>query len=204
LLWYLLLLAAVGIIIFAIWNYRRGTAARKAASESRFEKMFKAEAQLVPGLLPSSSSSADASASAKSAPAAPNVPPVAVERFLGKADALLYYLLKAGLPDAEVFAGVSLARVIGAGGEGRDREQQLRRLAQYQLDFVVCDKSMKILAVVELESAVGAGAMGDQRFKSDLLKQAGIRHVRINPAALPRREQVAALISGGLPAQGAP
>jgi len=69
---------------------------------------------------------------------------------------------------------------------------------------VVCDKSMKILAVVELESAVGVGAMGDQRFKSDLLKQAGIRHVRINPAALPRREQVAALISGGLPAQGGP
>jgi len=204
LLWYLLLLAAVGIIIYAIWNYRRGTAARKAASESRFEKMFKAEAQLVPGLLPPSSSSADASASAKSAPVTPNVPLVAVERFLGKADSLLHYLLKAGLPDAEVFAGVSLARVIGVGGEGRDREQQLRRLAQYQLDFVVCDKSMKILVVVELESAVGAGAMGDQRFKSDLLKQAGIRHVRINPAALPRREQVAALINGGPPAQGGP
>ena len=203
-LWYLILLATVGIIVFAIWNYRKGTSARKTASAARFEKMFKAEAQLVPGLLPPTSSPSDASATARPAPAASVAPPVAVERFLGKADSLLYYLLKAGLPDAEIFAGVSLSRVVATGGEGRDREQQLRRLAQYQLDFVVCDKSMRILAVVELESAVSAGAMGEQRFKSDTLKQAGIRHVLINPATLPRREQVAALISGGPAAQGGP
>jgi len=204
LLWYLILLATVGIIVFAIWNYRKGTSARKTASAARFEKMFKAEAQLVPGLLSPTPSPSDTSATAKPAPAASIAPPVAVERFLGKADSLLYYLLKAGLPDAEIFAGVSLSRVVATGGEGRDREQQLRRLAQYQLDFVVCDKSMRILAVVELESAVSAGAMGEQRFKSDTLKQAGIRHVLINPATLPRREQVAALISGGPAAQGGP
>jgi hypothetical protein len=46
--------------------------------------------------------------------------------------------------------------------------------------------------------------MGDQRFKSDLLKQAGIRHVRVNPAALPRREQIGALIGGGPVNQGGP
>ena len=203
-LWYLLLLALVGIIVYAIWNYRRGTAARKSASSARFDEMFKAEAQLAPGLRPPFPSPGEASAQAKTAPSAAGAPAVAVERFLGKAESLLYYLLKAGLPDAEVFAGVSLARVVGAGGEGRDREQQLRRLGQYQLDFVVCDKSMKILAVVELESAAGAAAAGEQRFKSDVLKQAGIRHVRVNPAVLPRREQVAALVSGGPPAQVGP
>ena len=203
-LWYLLALALVGIIVYAIWNYRRGTTARKAASSARFEKMFKGEAQLAPGLQPPFSNPGDASKQATAAPATSGAPPAVVERFLGKAESLLYYLLKAGLPDAEIFAGVSLARVVGASGEGRDREQQVRRLGQYQLDFVVCDKSMKILAVVELESAVGGAEVGDQRFKSDVLKQAGIRHVRVNPAVLPRREQVAALISGARPAQVGP
>jgi hypothetical protein len=197
LLWYVLLLAAVGVVVYAIWNYRRKDAARRAASEARFEKMFKGEVPLAPGARPPSSAAAEPSPSAKVPPAPSAAQPVAVERFLGKAESLLYYLLKAGLPDAEVFAGVPLARVVGAAGDGRDREQQLRRFSQYQLDFVVCDKSMRVVAVVEVETAAGAGAAGDQRFKSDVLKQAGIRLVRINPAELPRREQIGALVNGG-------
>jgi hypothetical protein len=173
--WFLFLLAVAGGVAFAIWNFHRKTAPRKAASEARFEKIFKGPAQI---------------------PASPP-PPAAAQCFLGQAESLLYYLLKAGLPDSEVFAGVSLARVVGAAGEGR--EQQLRRLAQYQLDFVVCDKNMQVVAVVEVESAAGADAAGDRRFKSDLLKQAGIRLIRINPAALPQREQIRTLIDGGSP-----
>ncbi|HSD99957.1 MAG TPA: DUF2726 domain-containing protein [Burkholderiales bacterium] len=197
-LWYVLLLATVGVVVYAVWNFRRKAAERKAASQARFEKMFKGEAQLAPELQPPFPTAAELSPSAESPPAAAQ--PVAAERFLGKAESLLYYLLRSGLPDAEVFAGVSLARVLSATGNGRDREQQLRRLSQYQLDFVVCDKSMRVVAVVEVETAAGAGAAGDQRFKSDVLKQAGIRVVRINPAELPRREQVGALVNGG-PAQ---
>ena len=197
-LWYVLLLATVGVVVYAVWNFRRKAAERKAASQARFEKMFKGEAQLAPELQPPFPTAAESSPSAESPPAAAQ--PVAAERFLGKAESLLYYLLRSGLPDAEVFAGVSLARVLSATGNGRDREQQLRRLSQYQLDFVVCDKSMRVVAVVEVETAAGAGAAGDQRFKSDVLKQAGIRVVRINPAELPRREQVGALVNGG-PAQ---
>lgn len=196
-LWYVLLLATAGVVVYAIWDYRRRTAARKAASEARFEKMFKEEAQLVPGLQPPAPLAAEPSPAAKAPPAPAPAQPVAAERFLGKAESLLYYLLKSGLPDAEVFAGVSLARVLGVAGNSRDREQQLRRLSQYQLDFVVCDKAMRVVAVVEVETAAGAGAAGDQRFKSDMLKQAGIRVVRINPAELPRREQIGAIVNGG-------
>jgi hypothetical protein len=197
--WYLFLLAAAGGIGYAIWNYRRKTAAAKAASEARFEKMFKGQAQVSANPQPSSSAAAPASelpASASTPTAAAAPPPAAARRFLGSAESLIYYLLKAGLPDFEVFAGVSLARVIGAPGDGRDREQQLRRLAQYQLDFVICDKGMRVVVVVDLESAGGAGSVGDQKFKSDILGQAGIRVVRVNPAAPPRRESVRALIIG--------
>ncbi len=122
------------------------------------------------------------------------------ERFLGPAETLLYYLLKTGLSGCEVFANVSLASVVSASGAGREREQQLRRLAQYRLDFVVCDKSMRIIAVVEVDSAVDVVGPGEQQFKADCLKRAGIRLVRVNPAALPKREQIRELVGGPAPA----
>jgi hypothetical protein len=204
--WYLFLLAVAGGVAFAVWNYRRKTAARKAASDARFAEMLKGGRQPPAG--PQSApvvagAPGDAPAPAKVSPAPPVTPPAAAQPFLGQAESLLYYLLKAGLPDFEVFAGVSLARVVGAMGDGRDRELQLRRLSQYQLDFVVCDKRMRVVAVVEVESAAGAAAAGDQRFKSDALKQAGIRVVRVNPMALPRRDEVRALINGESPQMGA-
>ena len=42
--WYLLLLVMGGGVVFSIWNYRGKAAASKAASEARFEQMFKAKA----------------------------------------------------------------------------------------------------------------------------------------------------------------
>ena len=200
--WYLFLLAVAGGVVFAIWDFRKKAAASKAASEARIEKMLKERAQLPATPQPPSSGPSGAavpSAPANAPIAAAATPPPATQRFLGQAELLLYYLLKAGLPDLEVFAGVSLARVVGVPGDGRDREQQIRRLSQYQLDFVVCDKSMRVVAVVDAESAAGAETAGDQRFKYDILRQAGIRLVRVNPAALPRREEIQTLISGGPP-----
>jgi hypothetical protein len=201
--WYLFLLAAAAGIVYAIWNFRSKAAAKKAASAARFEKMFKGSAQLPANPQQPAPGTVDPPAPANAPPETSAAPPASAQRFLGQAESLLYYLLKAGLPDSEVFAGVSLARVVGAAGAGRDREQQLRRLSQYQLDFVVCDKSMRVVAVVEVECAAGAATSGDQRFKSELLKQAGIRFVRVNPAALPRREEVRALIYSGQMQQGA-
>jgi len=202
--WFLFLLAVAGGVVFAIWNFRRKAAASKAASAARFEQLLKERAQMPANPQPSSSAAAPAresSASANATAAVVGTPPAAAspaatQRFLGQAESLLYYLLKAGLPGFEIFAGVSLARVVGTPGNGRDREQLVRRLSQYQLDFVICDKSMRVVAVVDVESAAGAATAGDQSFKSDILRQAGIRVIRINLAAPPRREQVRALIIG--------
>ena len=76
----------------------------------------------------------------------------------------------------------------------------MRRLAQYLLDFVVCDKGMRIIAVVEVYPAVDAVGAGEQQFRADCLKRAGIRLVRVNPAALPKREEIRALVGGPAPA----
>lgn len=194
--WFLFLLAVAGGVGFSIWNYRRKAAATKAARDARFGQIFKAKAAAgTASDLPAVSPPESATRAAPMARAAALVSPPN-QRFLGQSESLIYYLLKTGVPDHEVFANATLASVVGPPGNGRDREQQVRRLSRYQLDFVICDKSMRVVAVVDVESAAGAATAGDQDFKSDILRQAGIRVVRVNPAAPPRRERIRALISG--------
>ena len=200
--WYLFLLFAAGGIGFVVWYSRKKFAEREAASKARLERLLRAPAQpAAPAELAPTPTAASPSASvAVPTPAKAPAAMPARERFLGQAETLLYYLLKTGLPGFEVFAYVSLASVISASGSGHEREQQLRRLAQYRLDFVVCDKSMRIIAVVELDTAVAAMGAGEQQFKADCLKRAGIRLVRVNPAALPKRDQIRALVGAPGPA----
>lgn len=203
---YLFLLVAAGGIVLVVWNFRRKIAEREVASKARFERMLRAPAQPAAPAEPAPTAAAAApsppspSLAGPASATAPVAPAPARERFLGQAETLLYYLLKSGLPDHEVFAHVSLASVIGAFGSGHEREQQLRRLAQYRLDFVVCDKSMRIVAAVDVDSAVTATEAGEQQFKADYLGRAGIRLVRINLAALPKREQIRVLVGGPDPA----
>jgi len=203
--WFLLFLLVLAAVIgYFVRDFRRKAAAREAASSNRFAEMMRAQAAAPARPEPSSGAAptpSPATAAAPQEPAGAKVPGVvttrpATERFLGQAQTVLYYLLKTGVPELEVFANVSLASVVGAPGSGSEREQQLRRLAQYQLDFVVCDKSMRVIAAVEMESAGGAEAAGAQRFKADCLKEAGIRLVRVSPAAPPRREQIRSLVRG--------
>ena len=123
-------------------------------------------------------------------------------RFLGQRETLVYLLLKTGMPDHQIFAGVTLASVISVPGVGFDREQQLRRLSAYLLDFVVCDRNMRIIAVVDMEAPGSADATGMERYKSDCLTAAGVRLVRINPMSLPPRDAIRGLILGGPDAAG--
>jgi len=199
--WYLFLLLAAGIILFGVWSSRKQIAAREAASKARFERILRAPAQpaastestpTAAAAFPSASSVSLAAPALMKAPAAAP----ARERFMGQAETLLYYLLKTGLPGYEVFPNVSLATVIGVSGSGYEREQQLRRLAQYRLNFVVCDKAMRIIAAVDVDSAAAAMGAGEEQFKADCLKGAGVRLVRVKRAALPKRDQIPALVLG--------
>jgi hypothetical protein len=203
-------------MIYAFWNYHKKTAARVAASQQRFAELLRDQSTAAgrPGSAPAAAApAAPAQAAAPAAPAqaaapAAPVPPVttaapapaiaaaARDRFLGQHETLLYLLLKTGLADHEIFANVSLASVAALPAAGAEREQQLRRLAPYQLSFVVCDKNMRIVAAVDIEGGGGAEAAGIHQFKADYLKRAGIRLVRVNPAALPKRDQVRALVIG--------
>ena len=52
--WFVFLLAVAGGVAFAVWNFHRKTSARKAASEARFEKIFKGPAQIAASPPPAS------------------------------------------------------------------------------------------------------------------------------------------------------
>jgi hypothetical protein len=208
LLWLAFLLVCVAVIAYFVWDFRKKADAREAASKQRFEELLREQtsgsARPAPPAAPAAapaSRAAPAAPAAAAVSAAASVPATAAaaarERFLGQHETLLYLLLKTGLPDHEIFANVSLASVTAFPAGGAEREQQLRRLAPYQLDFVVCDKNMRIVAAVDLETAGGADAAGIQQFKADYLKRAGIRLVRVNPAAMPRRDQVRGLVVSG-------
>jgi Protein of unknown function (DUF2726) len=201
--WFLVMVAALAVMGYAVWNFQKKTAARETAAQRRFAELLREQASSSGRPAPASAPAVPAAApeptpASHPAPApAPAAAAVAVrERFLGQHETLLYLLLKTGLPDHEIFANVSLASVIALPATGGEREQQLRRLAPYQLDFVVCDKNMRIVAAVDLETGGGPDAAGIQQFKADYLKRAGIRLVRVNSAAMPRRDQVRALVVG--------
>jgi hypothetical protein len=202
LLWFVLLVTVGGVVAYAVWDYRKKAAARVAASQARFEELFKKRGTSAPSPPESTPPSPAPAGRAASAPpqALPAVSVVRAEdRFLGGAEALVYRLLRTGMPDHEVFAKVMLAAVVGASGSGHQREQQLRRLSQYQVDFVLCDREMRIVAAVELETAGGAEAIGARKFKEECLKGAGIRLVRIDAASPPRGDEIRLLLGVGAP-----
>jgi len=64
------------------------------------------------------------------------------ERLLSKPEALLYLILKTGLPEHNVFANVRMADVVDVHRQhkGFERLRRFRKISQYHLDFLVCDK----------------------------------------------------------------
>jgi hypothetical protein len=189
-----LLLVPVGAIAFIVWAYQKKVAQKNAASDERYRQLFGADPR-------TSTSPVEAPASGRTAAATPVLPLVpqgaatysSKERLLSPPETLLYYVLKAGLPDHVIFAHVNLAAVVEVPQtvRGYEREQQQRQLARYRVDFVVCDRNTNVVAVAEFESTDESAA-----FKTACLKTAGIRHVPVNPAAIPKRDAIRPLIFG--------
>ncbi len=177
------------VVIFLMWSYRKKLSEKAAASQERYAQLFSAT-QSVAGL-PGQGIPAVAAATALR-PAGPSGYG-GKERLLSKPETLLFYLLKTGLPGHEIFVQVNLAAVVDTPSALQDyeRELQQRRLMQHSLDFVVCDKTTKIIAAVEFESDTAGAA-----FKAACLESAGIRHVRVKSAAFPRREDIPFLVLG--------
>jgi len=197
-LWYLLILAPFIAIPVIWWNYRRKQLAREQVSGERWQSMLKETTTPPPGGAPKAEPAA--------APVLKVVPAAATaaryqprERVLDPAQTVLYYLLKNCLADHEIMPRVALGSLLRVpdGIAGSEREQRTRGLEREVVDFAVCDKNMKTVAVIDLlEHEAPAALTTAMDFKSQCLSVTGIRHLRLVRNALPKREELRGLVLG--------
>lgn len=207
----LLVLIPIAAVAYLIWDHKRKTAERNVASAGRLHELLGTAAQAELSRASDTPVAATtATAPARSAPAGPNISPrpaldnpappglyAVRKRVLSPPQTLLYYLLKTGLPEHLVLARVTLAALLDAGPAlvGFARDEQIRRLATLTVDFAVVDKNMQPLAVVELAAAYsGSAAQADRDAARSRLDAAGVKYIELDPAALPRKDALRALV----------
>jgi hypothetical protein len=119
------------------------------------------------------------------------------KRVLSPPQTLLYYLLKTGLPEHVILPRVTLAALLDTGPAlvGFAREEQVRRLASLTVDFAVVDKNMQPVVVIELAAPdSGGAARADRDAARSRLDAAGVKYIELDPAALPRKDALRALV----------
>lgn len=120
-------------------------------------------------------------------------------RFLSKAESVVFLLLRAAFPRHEIFAKVRLADVLQVkiGPQGMERLRAFRKIAHQPVGFVICDRDMTIVAIVDAKEPEQVANPRDQKLeiiKQRCLQAAQVKYIAIYPPQLPRyrelREQV--------------
>jgi hypothetical protein len=120
-------------------------------------------------------------------------------RFLSKAESVVYLLLKAAFPRHEIFARIRLSDVLQVkiGPQGMERLRAFRKIANQHVGFVVCDRDMTILAIVDAKEPETVVNPRDQKLeiiKQRCLQAAQVKYICVYPPQLPRyrelREQI--------------
>lgn len=120
-------------------------------------------------------------------------------RFLSKADNVVYLLLKAAFPRHEIFARIRLADVLQVkiGPHGMERLRAFHKIANQHVGFVVCDRDMTIVAIVDSKEPDQLINPRDQKLemiKQRCLQAAQVKYLCVYPPQIPRyrelREQI--------------
>ena len=120
-------------------------------------------------------------------------------RFLSKAESVVYLLLKAAFPRHEIFARVRLSDVLQVkiGPQGMERLRAFRKIANQHVGFVICDRDMTIVAIVDAKEPDQVVNPRDQKLeiiKQRCLQAAQVKYICVYPPQLPRyrelREQI--------------
>ena len=120
-------------------------------------------------------------------------------RFLTKAESVVYLLLKAAFPRHEIFARIRLADVLQVkiGPQGMERLRAFRKIANQHVGFVVCDRDMTIVAIVDAKEPDQVINPRDQKLeviKQRCLQAAQVKYLCVYPPQMPRyrelREQI--------------
>jgi hypothetical protein len=120
-------------------------------------------------------------------------------RFLTKSEGVVYLLLKAAFPRHEIFARIRLADVLQVkiGPQGMERLRAFRKIANQHVGFVVCDRDMTIVAIVDAKEPDQVINPRDQKLeviKQRCLQAAQVKYLCVYPPQMPRyrelREQI--------------
>ena len=116
-------------------------------------------------------------------------------RFLSKAENVVYLLLKAAFPRHEVFARIRLSDVLQVkiGPQGMERLRAFRKIANQHVGFVVCDRDMTILAIVDSKEPDTVVNPRDQKLeiiKQRCLQAAQVKYICVYPPQLPRYREL--------------
>jgi hypothetical protein len=120
-------------------------------------------------------------------------------RFLSKAESVVYLLLRAAFPRHEIFARIRLSDVLQVkiGPQGMERLRAFRKIANQHVGFVICDRDMTIVAIVDAKEPDTVINPRDQKLeiiKQRCLQAAQVKYVCVYPPQLPRykdlREQI--------------
>lgn len=97
------------------------------------------------------------------------------------------------LPDHYIFPQVALSALIEAAAMDKKRAYSDHlRIAQQRVDYVVCDRSCQVVAVVELDDRTHSRKKDEVR--DARLQQAGIHTVRFQSKSKPTVEVLRAMI----------
>ena len=130
------------------------------------------------------------------APAAPAGTPVVKLKapFLNGPNKLLFLVLKAALPDHQIFVNVRLVDAVQIAGQP-PTPQARAQLAQARVDFVICNKQLAVVALLDITD----GNRADDVLKRQIEPQiaaAGGRYLRVAPTAIPRPGEARTLVCG--------
>lgn len=101
--------------------------------------------------------------------------------------------LVAALPEYYIFPQVAMSALIEAATSDKKKAYGDRsRIAQQRVDYVICDKSCKVVAVVELDDKTHSAAKDQVR--DARLHQAGLRTVRFQSKNKPGMDALRAAI----------
>ncbi len=122
-------------------------------------------------------------------------------RFLSKGESVVYLLLKAAFPRHEIFARVRLADVLQVkiGPQGMERLRAFRKIANQPVGFVLCDRDMTILAIIDAREAEQVANPRDQKLeiiKQRCLQAAQVKYICVYPPKLPRYRELRTQVLG--------
>lgn len=122
----------------------------------------------------------------------------AKERLLSKPENLFRNILKTGLPGHEIFANVRLADIVKVQHKHRRNKWLFWNIAQYHIDFLVCDKETNIIAAIELDDPSHDTDDGERRDakKDECLNAVGIKLIRIRIENMPKHTEIKNMVYG--------